>query len=113
MDMDIDFATTKLERQFNSRKELVKVHGPERAKAIMKRMAQLVAADNMGHLRGAPGRCHALTGNYAGMFTLDLDGPYRLFFRPSNDPVPLLDDGSVNWSMVTSVTVIEVSDPHE
>ena len=111
--MDIDFATTKLEKQFNSRKVLMKVHGPERAKVIMKRMTQLVAAENMGQLRGTPGRFHALKGNYAGMFTLDLDGPYRLFFRPSSDPVPLLEDGSVNLIMVTSITVIEVGDPHE
>lgn len=111
--MDIDFATTKLEKQFNSRNELIRVYGSERAKVIMKRMAQLVAADNMGHLRGTPGRFHALKGNYAGAFTLDLDGPYRLFFRPSSDPVPLLEDGAVNLFLVTSVTVIEVGDPHE
>jgi proteic killer suppression protein len=111
--MDIVFASTKLEKEFNSGKELNKAHGQQRAKAIMKRMTQIAAADNPGQLRNAPGRCHVLKGDLAGIFSLDLDGPYRLLFEPVDNPPPVLEDGSINWSLVTSVRVLEVKDTHE
>lgn len=111
--MDIVFATTKMEKEFNSAKELNKSHGQQRAKVIMKRMTQLRGADNLEQLRNAPGRCHLLKQNLAGIFSLDLDGPYRLLFEPVENPPPLLEDGSIDWSLVTSVRVLEVRDTHE
>lgn len=110
--MDIEFSSTKQEKEFNSAKELQKAHGPQRAKAIKRRMGQLSAADNLEQLRNAPGRCHALKGNLAGVFSFDLDGPYRLLFEPTDKPPPL-DDGSINWSLITSVRILEVRDTHE
>lgn len=111
--MEIVFSTTKQEKEFNSQKELNKAHGQQRAKAITKRMGQLSAADNLGQLRNAPGRCHVLKGDLAGVFSVDLDGPYRLLFEPTESPPPVLDDGSINWSVITSVRILEVRDTHE
>lgn len=111
--MDIVFASTRLEKEFNSGKELNKAHGQQRTKAIMKRMAQLAAADHLEQLRNAPGRCHVLKGDLAGVFSLDLDGPFRLLFEPSDNPLPTLEDGSINWSSIGSVRILEVRDTHE
>ncbi len=111
--MDIEFSSTKQEKEFNSAKELQKAHGQQRAKAIMRRMGQLSAADNLEQLRNAPGHCHVLKGDLAGVFSFDLDGPYRLLFEPTDNPPPLLNDGSINWSLITSLRILEVRDTHE
>jgi len=111
--MDIVFSSSKLEKEFNSGKELNKVHGPQRAKAIMKRVTQLAVADNLEQLRNAPGRCHVLKGDLAGIFSLDLDGPYRLLFESTGDSPPALDDGSIIWSLISSVRILEVRDTHD
>lgn len=111
--MDISFSSSKREKQFNSAKELNKVHGQQRAKAIMKRMGQLAAADNLEQLRNAPGRCHLLTGNLSQTFSLDLDGPYRLLFESTEDPPPQLEDDTIDWNQITSVRILEVRDTHE
>ena len=111
--MDITFSSTKQEKVFNSAKELNRVYGELRAKAIMKRIAQLSAADNLEHLRNAPGRCHLLKGNLSQTFSLDLDGPYRLLFESTDDPLPQLEDGTIDWNQIASVKVLEVRDTHE
>jgi len=49
----------------------------------------------------------------AGQLSLDLDGPYRLIFKPAHDPVPAKPDGGLDWSGVTAVSILEVRDTHE
>jgi len=60
-----------------------------------------------------PVRCHELTGDLEGLLSLDLDGPYRLYFRPAHDPPPSKPDGGLDWSKVTEVVIESVYDPHE
>lgn len=111
--MDILFLTEKLSKEFNAGKSLVKRHGSERAKRIVRRLAQLRAAAMLEELRGTPGRCHELTGNRAGELTLDLDGPYRLVFRPAQNPLPTRATGGLDWTRVTAVIILGVEDTHE
>ncbi len=111
--MDVVFSSTKLAKEFNSAKELNKVHGQQRAKSIMKRMMQLAAADNLDQLRNAPGRCHVLKGDLACIFSLELDGPYRLLFEAADASPSITEVGSINWSLITSVRILEVRDTHE
>jgi proteic killer suppression protein len=60
-----------------------------------------------------PGRCHELTGDLPGLLSLDLDGPYRLFFRPAADPPPSKPDGGLDWSNVTEGVIEKVHDFHD
>jgi toxin HigB-1 len=109
--LEVFFSDHRFGQVFESDKELRKKYGPERAKKLRIRINALRAADTLEDLRHAPGRCHELTGNLAGLITLDLDGPYRLGFRPAeeSDPRP---GGGLDWTKVTSVIVTDVFDPH-
>ena len=109
--MEVHFEDGRLGQGFESDKEMQKRFGVERAKKLKVRIAALRAAETLEDLRHAPGRCHELTGNLAGLLTLDLDGPNRLCFRPFEevDPGP---GGGLDWAKVTAVVVTGVIDPH-
>jgi len=111
--MDIAFATTKLQKTFNSEKELVRSYGAEIARTIMRRMAVLSAAanlDEVSHL--PPPRRHELTGNRKGTFAVDLKHPHRLIFQPNYDSAPAKTDGGIDLKQVTAITIISVEDYH-
>jgi plasmid maintenance system killer protein len=109
--LEVFFEDSHLAQAFESDKDLRGRYGPERAKKLQLRRSALLAAETLEDLRRAPGRCHELTGNYAGLLSLDLDGPYRLFFRPAEetDPRP---GGGLDWTKVTAVVVTGIVDPH-
>ncbi len=113
--MVITFASGKLQKQLNEGKTLIKVHGPRRAKKLMVVMASLRAAPNLGVLAppySPPNRCHELTGKLKGVLSVDLDHPYRLLFKPVNDPMPMKDEGGLDWSKVTEIEIQGVKDTH-
>lgn len=113
--IDIDFASRKLKKLFNEEKALIREYGPQRAKRIMVVMTALRAAPNLGTFAppySPPHRCHELTGNRKGELSLDLDGPYRLIFKPDHEPLPTRAEGGLDWSRVTAVKVLGVEDTH-
>jgi proteic killer suppression protein len=109
--LEVFFEDSYLGQMWESDGELRRKFGAERAKKLRIRRSALRAAETLEDLRQAPGRSHELTGNYAGLLSLDLDGPYRLFFRPAEetDPRP---GGGLDWTKVTSIVVTGVVDPH-
>lgn len=112
--MDIQFKTSRLEKACNSRKERVKEWGERRSKVLGRRLDDLRAAGTLDDMRQVPGDCHIYKHRSDGTLTLDLDGGWRLFFRPNHDPLPLLSDGeSLDWTKVTSIVVTDVRDPHD
>ena len=111
--MEISFADEALRAVCNTERELKKAYGKQRAKLMRRRLDDLDAVDNLAHMRQLPGRCHELKGNHAGQLSLDLDGPYRLIFRPNHDPLPTKLDGGLDWTRVTAITVLGVEDTHE
>ncbi len=107
------FRTKKLQKICNSAKEMQKAFGAIRAKKLQQRLMELQAADHLGQIsRVPPPRCHEMTGDRQGQLSVDLDQPYRLYFIPANDPVPVRDDNSLDWSAVTEIEIIEIADPH-
>jgi len=113
--MIITFATKKLQKQLNEGKTMIKVHGPKRAKKLMIVMASLHAASNLGVFAppySPPNRCHELIGKLKGVLSVDLDHPYRLLFKPTNDPLPMRDEGGLDWSKVTEIQIQGVEDTH-
>lgn len=113
--MDIEFASKKLQRQFNEDRELVRTFGAQRAKRIKVVMTALRAAPTMGIFGppySPPHRCHELKHNKKGLLSLDLDGPYRLLIEPIHDPLPTLDAGGLDWSGVTAIRILGVEDTH-
>jgi len=114
--MDISFKNNKLAKSFNERAQFEKIHGVLRARKIRIRMKELRAATSLMDFwppKSPPGRCHELTeGRRSGQLSVDLDHPYRLVFIPDHDPVPMREDGGLDWSQVTAVKILGVEDTH-
>jgi len=108
--MKIRFSSEKFGKICNRQELLVRKYGPERAKRIRRRVDDLDAAATLEDFRFLPGRCHELTGDLEGLLSLDLDGPYRLYFRPAHDPPPAKPDGGLDWARITKVQLIEIVD---
>lgn len=114
--MEISFADHKLRKTCNDERTMVRFHGKRRAKLLMRRLIQLRAAPSLATFYppySGPARCHELVGSKKGTFSFDLDHPYRLLFVPAQNPIPTLEDGGINWKMITDVTIIGIEDTHE
>lgn len=76
-------------------------------------MMELRAAASLADIsRFPPARCHELTGNRKGQLSVDLEHPYRLLFVPINDPVPENKNGGLDWSLITEIEIIKITDTH-
>lgn len=112
--MIILFASTKLQKECNDARLLVKKHGALRAKLIQKRLSELQAATVLNDLRNLPQvRCHELHGNRKGELSVDLDHPYRLIFEIADNPIPAKPDGGLDWMKATAVCIKGIEDTHE
>lgn len=112
--MVILFATTKLEKEFNKEKLLIKTFGDKRAKLLKRRLSEFAAANALQDLRNLPqARCHELKGNLKGCLSVDLDQPYRLIFKPAHNPSPRKSDGGLDWERVTEIIIIGIENTHE
>ena len=110
--MDIVFEDSDFEKQCNNHKLLVRKQGAKRAKKIRQRLDDLRAASTLEVMRMLPGRCHELKHDRAGQLSLDLDHPHRLIFEPANEPIPLKEDGGLDWNSVTAIRILGVDDTH-
>jgi len=111
--MDIGFQSKKFEKICNTQKLLLKEFGEEQSEKIRRRLDELRATDNLqdiSHL--PPPRCHELSGNRKGTFSVDLRHPYRLLFEPAETPIPLKEDGGIDLEQVHAITILGVEDTH-
>ena len=92
---------------------MIRAYGARRAALILQRLDELKAAESLETLRFLPqARCHELKGDHGGKLSVDLDHPYRLLFKPDNNPVPLKPDKGLDWSRVTEIEILGVEDTH-
>lgn len=108
--MEVYFSNNKLQKIFNSEKELVKNYGTLQAKKIMMRMKVLKAAKNLDEVpKQRPDRCHQLKGDRKGYFAVDLVHPFRLIFRPKI----LSSDEIYDLTKITSIIIFGVENYHD
>jgi proteic killer suppression protein len=100
-------------KDLDSQKDCVRKRGHIRAKIIFRRLDQLKAALSLEDMRSLPGNCHELKNNRKGQLAVDLDGPYRLIFRPVAAKELIHENASLVWSKVTEIEVIGIEDYHE
>ncbi|MCR9080947.1 MAG: hypothetical protein NXH89_00885 [Cyclobacteriaceae bacterium] len=107
--MNITYRTKKLKKQAEDLRELAKAFGVN-AKKVKMRLEDLKAAKNLEEIRKLPGaRCHQLSGkNYKGYLAVDITRNRRLIFEPNHDPIPTKEDGGLDWSQVTVITIEEL-----
>jgi proteic killer suppression protein len=111
--MEISFASRRLQRLCQSAKQLQRVYGRPCAQKLMTRLADLVAAPTLEELRHLPGRCHELAGKRRGHLAVDLAAGVRLVFRPSRNPVPVKEDGGLDWKRIDAIELMEIVNYHE
>ena len=102
-----------LRKQLANPAKAVRELGPVGAKRLLSRVADLQALPMLAAATHLPGRLHALVGDRAGQFSLDLDHPFRLLFVPDHDPLPTLATGGLDRSAVTRVRLIGIVDTHD
>lgn len=110
--MNIKFDDNKLRKLANDERECKKKLGDKRGKLLLKRLTDLRDAESLEDVRYLPGRYHELTGDRKGQWACDLDHPYRLIFRPQEDPIPTNVAGQYVWLEIVGVEVIEINDYH-
>ncbi|MBK7760143.1 MAG: killer suppression protein HigA [Deltaproteobacteria bacterium] len=104
------FSDNELRRLCEVEREAKKRLGVPCARKLRTRLADLMAAPNVGAL--IAGRPHPLSGDRAGQLALDLTGLVRLCFEPA-DPVPALDAaGAIDWPRVTTIRIVYLGDYH-
>jgi len=108
--VQITFASKAIQRLCEEEKHQLKQLGTKRAKRLKNRLSELRAVQNVSQLQ--LGRPHALTEDRAGQYSVDLDGPMRLLFEPTDQPPPTLAAGGIDWQQVTSVRLLEIGDTH-
>ena len=111
--MDITFRTHRIGQIMCSSKELVLEYGKENATLIKRRMAFLEAAPCLADVPAErPCRRHQLKGRLAGYFAVDVKHPFRLIFRPTNEPLQYKSDGGLDLVRVTAIEIFGVEDYH-
>jgi proteic killer suppression protein len=110
--VDLEFATSRLQKLCSSEPELRRKLGVGAAKKAAAHLASLRAAGCLDDFRLLPGRCHELDADRSGQLALDLPDGKRLVFEPVAAPPPEKPDGGLDWTAVRSVRVIEIADYH-
>jgi proteic killer suppression protein len=111
--VEIRFTSEKMQKRCSNEKEMVKAWGPARAVRLKRRLMELMAAETLADISHLPpARCHELTGDLAGLLTVDLEHPYRLAFRPGYDPLPQKTSGGLDWTQVTKILIVKILDTH-
>jgi proteic killer suppression protein len=108
--VEVLIADRKLADVCASDRQMRASYGVVRAKRVQLRLTQLRVAETLEDVRTMAGRCHELTGDLRGHLALDLDGAYRLIFKPTEwieKP-----SGGLDWQAVRSVVVTEITDYH-
>lgn len=109
--MKISFLDADIEALCKQSKLATRKLGAESAKKLQRRLNELFAASVVAEL--VAGRPHPLERDRAGQFSLDLHGGCRLIFKPAKQPPPIKADGSIDWSQVDDVTILEAGDYHD
>lgn len=111
--MIVTFKSKKFLKECSDPRAMIKAFGAEMSKKLQQRLMELKAAEvlsDISHL--PPARCHELV-NKKGMFSVDLVYPYRLVFRPADEPIPLKADGGIDLDCVKTVLIIAKEDTHD
>ena len=108
--MEIDYSDKQIENICLYNKQAQKALGRPIAKKLQRRLADIDSADNVREL--VAGRPHPLIGDREGQFALDIGGGARLVFEP-DEPIPRLDDESINWGIVGEITIVFIGNYHD
>lgn len=111
--MQVCFKNSKLHKVCSDDREMRKTFGERMCQKLQQRLAELSAVDTLDDMSYLPpARCHQLT-NRDHVFSVDLEHPFRMLFRPAHEPTPLKMDGGIDRQRVTKIEVIAIEDTHD
>lgn len=104
--MDIEFASTRMERDLTNRRRIAKQYGHIQTK-LENRLSELWAAECLADITPEPPpRRHKLQGDYAGCWSVDASKNWRIILQPIGDFEP--DDPA----SIKKVKIISIEDYH-
>lgn len=109
--MEITYKDKKVRSLCEKQALAMKHLGADCARKLRIRLSALEAAARVTDL--VAGNPHALKGDRAGQYALNLAGGWRLVFGPDHDPCPTHADGGIDWSQVTIVCIEYIGDYHD
>lgn len=111
--MDVYFSDRKIQKICCDEALLRKEYGAQNAKKIMMRLHEMYSVENLSQISTyPPPRRHQLSGERNGQFAVDIKHPFRIVFVPYSEPIPVLEDGGIDVSKVTSIEIIWIGDYH-
>jgi len=110
--MEILFKDPSMQELIMDERKLVHKYGPQVAKQVIQRVAEILACFHLLMLKELPNGLHPLRHNRKGQFAVDLGPAFRLVFEPANQPLPRRPDGMVFWERITIIRILEIIDYH-
>ncbi len=110
--MKLFYKTNKLKKSFTTDKGLTKTYG-SLAKKVKQRRIELENAENLWIISQLPVlRLHQYQGERKEIWSIDIKENWRILFQINQDPIPDLEDGSVDLKAITIIRIESVEDPH-
>lgn len=109
--MNINFKDRKIRELCEKHAVAVKKLGAICARKLRTRLDDLNAANRVSDLTA--GNPHPLKGDRSGQFALDLAAGFRLVFLPDQNPLPVFEDESIDWSQITIICIEFIGDYHD
>jgi plasmid maintenance system killer protein len=106
-------ANKKLAAALASASAATRQYGPDMAKKLLLRRHAVVAAKTLADFwppKSGPERCHELSGDLAGIFSMDLKQPYRLLFTAPESVWQ--EDQLTRWRTIELIEFVRVEDTH-
>ena len=113
--VDIEVGNKKLKAALEDDAMCQKRFGKPMTRYIRLRVGALDAAETLHDFwppKSKPERVHELTGNRAGMFSVDVKQPYRLLFRPLNEPAGSPESEQERWKLIKAIEILSIEDTH-
>jgi plasmid maintenance system killer protein len=106
--MKVFYSNKKLLTMCTELQKAQKKYNKNAAETLFKRVEQLENAPRLESLRGI-GKLEQLR-HVENLFSMRLDMQFRLEFKCANEPIGRLPDGSIDWSKVTEIEIMRISD---
>ena len=110
--MKLFYKNKKLEKSVNSLTNIAKNYGTH-AKKVNQRIQELNAAPTLDTMRNIPAaNCHELVGNLKGKLAVDISGNHRIIIEPNYNPLPVTEDGGLDWTGVLEIIIIDIGEDY-
>jgi plasmid maintenance system killer protein len=109
--MKLSYINRRLEKSVATFSAIATNYGT-RAKLVNQRKNDLESASSLETMRTLGGNCHELVGNRKGQLAVDISGNHRIIFEPTHSPVPIKEDGGLDWKQVTKITILEIGEDY-